>query len=79
MRAITTLIVMFAMLSIGLLLAVAVLDPLRALVLTYDLGGMNSQVNGIHVVLVKYMAPASMVTIITWAVLRILRDERQQV
>jgi len=73
------MLVMFAMLSVGLLIAVAVLDPLRALVLTYDLGGMNGQVNGIHTALVKYMAPASMVTIIIWAVLRILRDERQQV
>ena len=78
MKAITTFVVMVAMIGIGLLIAVATLDPLTTTVTAYDLGGMESQVNSIHVALVKYMVVAAIATALLWAVFRILRTERQQ-
>lgn len=79
MRAITTFLVMVAMLGVGLLIAVATLDPLAATVTGYDLNGMDTQVGEIHEVLVKYMVPAGMASMVLWAVFRILRTERQNV
>lgn len=79
MRAITTFIVLLVVLAVGLLIGVAVLDPLRQLVLTYDLGGMSGQVKDIHVSVVKWMVPAGVFTAVVWAVFTILRRERQQV
>lgn len=78
MRAVTTFLVMCAMVGIGVLIAVAVLDPLTVLVTSYDLNGMDTQVNDIHVVLVKYMGITSIGVAFLWAVFRILRTERQQ-
>lgn len=79
MKAITTALTMVAMLAIGLLISVAVLDPLQATVQTYDLGGMGSSVDNIHVTLVKYMVPVSIGSILTWTIFRILFRERQRV
>lgn len=78
-RAITTFVVMVALTSIGILLAVATLDPLQALVTSYDLAGMEGQVNDIHIVLVKYMGITAIATALLWAVFRILKTERQQI
>jgi uncharacterized BrkB/YihY/UPF0761 family membrane protein len=79
MKAITTFLTMVAMLAIGLLLAVAVLDPLQATVQSYDLNGMGSTVDSIHVTLVKYMVLVSIGTTLLWTVFRILFKERQRV
>jgi len=78
MRTIITLLVLVASAGIGLLLAVAVGDPLTATVTTYDLGGMESQVNSIHVTLVKYVGIAAIATALVWALFNILETERQQ-
>jgi len=78
MRTIITTLVLIATVGVGLLIAVAVTDPLTATVTTYDLGGMESQVNSIHVTLVKYMAIAGIASALIWAVFNILRTERQQ-
>lgn len=77
-RAVIAFIIMAAMISIGVLISVAVLDPLTATVTSYNLSGMDSQVNNIHIALVKYTGIASIAVIGLWAVLRILRTERQQ-
>lgn len=79
MRAITTFLVMVAMLGIGLLISVAVLDPLQGVVTTYDLNGMNTQVSNIHVAAVKWMVPVALFSFLVWAVFTILRRERQQI
>lgn len=78
-RAITTFLVIVASISIGVLFAVATLDPITAMVTGYDLGGMESQVNSIHVALVKYMGLVAVASALLWAVFRILREERQRV
>lgn len=78
MRTIITFLVLIATVGVGLLLAVAVTDPLTATVTAYDLGGMESQVNNIHLALVKYMAIAAIASALIWAVFNILRRERQQ-
>lgn len=78
-RAVITFLVIAATISIGLLYAVATMDPLTATVTSYDLAGMESQVNDIHIVLVKYMVLAAIGSAGLWAVLTILRRERQQV
>ena len=70
---------MVAIVPIGLLLAVAISDPLVGVVTTYNLGGMEGQVNQIHIVLVKYMGIAFIGVLLLWAIFRILREERQQV
>lgn len=78
-KAITTFLVIIATISIGLLYAVATLDPIAAMVTSYNLGGMETQVGSIHEVLVKYMVPAAVGSALLWAVFRILREERQRV
>lgn len=78
MRTIITLLVLISTIGVGLLFAVAVTDPLTATVTGYDLGGMESQVNDIHVTLVKYMAVAAIASALIWAVFNILQKERQQ-
>jgi hypothetical protein len=78
-RAVITFIVIAGTVSIGLLYAVATLDPLTATVTGYDLGGMESQVNGIHKMLVQYMVLVAIGSPLLWVVFRILRQERQQV
>lgn len=78
-RAITTFLVMVAMVPIGVLLAVAIGDPLLGIVTTYDLGGMQGQATQIHTFLVKYMGIAFIGVALLWAIFRILREERQQV
>jgi len=77
MRTIITLLVLVASVGVGLLLAVAVGDPLTATVTTYDLGGMESQVNSIHITLVKYMGIAGIAAAFLWALFNILEKERQ--
>lgn len=77
MKGITTFVVLVAMFSIGLLLSISVMDPLSQIVLGYNLGGMNSQVEGIHVAAVKYIVPVGLGTFLLWCVLYILRRERQ--
>lgn len=78
-RTITTFLVLVAAAGIGMLLAVSIGDPLTATVTGYDLAGMESQVNGIHVGLVKYMPIVAVASALLWAVFRLLRTERQQV
>lgn len=79
MIGITTLIVFVAMFAIAFLIAVAVADPLVTTVTGYNLGGMGTQVDAIHVALVKYMVPVALGTMIVWAVIWIMRRERQTV
>lgn len=78
-KAITTFLVIVATISIGLLYAVATLDPITGMVTSYNLNGMESQVNDIHVTLVKYMVLVAIASAFLWAVFRILASERQQV
>lgn len=78
-RTIATMLVLAALFSIGLLLSVATLDPLSAMVTSYDLGGMESQVLDIHEAAVKWLVPAGLGSLLLWAVFRLLRTERQQV
>lgn len=77
-RVVTTFLVMIAMLGIGLLIAVATLDPLQAVATSYDLNGMDSQVNQIHLASVKWIVPVALFSFLSWAVFTILRRERQQ-
>lgn len=77
MKGITTFVVLVAMLSIGLLLSVAIFDPLTQIALTYNLGGMSGQVEDIHVTAVKYIVPVALGTFLLWCVFYILRKERQ--
>lgn len=79
MRGLTTALVLFGLFGIAYLVVVAVLDPLSAIALGFDLGGMDSQVEGIHVAAVKYMVPVFLGSVTLWAVFWILRRERQTV
>ncbi len=76
---ITTFLVLVATAGIGMLLAVSIGDPLTATVTSYNLAGMESQVTDIHVGLVKYMPIVAIASALLWAVLRLLRTERQRV
>jgi hypothetical protein len=78
MRALTTMLILVAAVAIGLLLAVSVGDPLITLVTSYDLAGMNSEATKIHTTLVKWVPVVGIATAVVWAVLRLLRTERQR-
>jgi uncharacterized BrkB/YihY/UPF0761 family membrane protein len=79
MRGLTTALVLFALFGIAYLIVVAVLDPLSSTVLAYNLGGMGSQVENIHIAAVKYTVPVFLGSVVLWAVFWILRRERQTV
>lgn len=78
MRTIITLLVLFAGLGVGMLFAVATLDPMTATVTSYNLHGMEGQVDDIHVTIVKYMVVVGIASAFLWAVFNILQTERQQ-
>lgn len=79
MKGITTFVVLVAMFSVGLLISVAVMDPLSQIILGYNLGGMGGQVSNIHVAAVKYIVPVGLGTFLLWCVLYILRRERNTI
>jgi len=79
LRAITTFVVMVAILALGFMISVAVFDPLLSMALGYDLGGMGGIVENIHSVPVKWMVPVGIATFGLWAVFFILRRERQTI
>jgi len=78
-KAVTTFLTLAALFSIAFFMAVAISDPLLPTVLSYDLGGMGSQVEAIHATIVKWMVVVFLGTITVWALLFILREERQTV
>lgn len=78
-KAVTTFMTLAALFVIAFFIGVSVLDPLVPTVQSFDLGGMGSQVDGIHVAIVKYMVPVFLGAILVWSVLFILREERQTV
>lgn len=79
MRGLTTALVLFGLFGIAYLVVVAVMDPLTAIALGYDLGGFSGQVESIHVAAVKYIVPVFLASVIIWSVFWILRRERQTV
>jgi hypothetical protein len=78
MKTLTTMMVLVAAAGVGLLLAVAVGDPLLTTVTAYDLNGLGGQATDIHKTLVQYVPIAAVATAFIWAVFRILRTERQR-
>lgn len=79
LKAVTTFMTLAALFTIAFFLSVAMFDPLVPIVQGFDLGGMGGQVTDIHVALVKYIVPVFLGSILVWAVLYILREERQTV
>lgn len=79
LKAVTTFMTMAALFVIAYFIGVAMLDPLLPVVQGFNLGGMGSQADDIHVAVVKYMVPVFLGVIMVWAVLFILREERQTV
>ncbi|MGK7297343.1 MAG: hypothetical protein ACNS61_16220 [Candidatus Wenzhouxiangella sp. M2_3B_020] len=78
MRGITTFIVLVGLFAIGLLIAVPTLDTLAPMA-TEMAPGYSGQIGNIHEVLVKWMVPVFLFSMLTWAVFWILRQERQEV
>lgn len=76
-RAISTFMVMVAIFLFMFFLAIAIMDPFTQTMLQFDAGGMSSQIEGIHVAIVKYMLPVGIFTFLGWAVFRIFAEERQ--
>lgn len=79
LKAITTFMTFAALFVIAYFMGVAILDPVVPVVQSFDLLGFGSQVDSIHVAIVKYMVPVFLATIIIWAAIFILREERQTV
>lgn len=77
MSAFTKALVMFGLFGILYLIAVAVLDPLTATVLQYNLGGMSGTVQAIHKAGVQYIVPVFIGSVLSWTLFYILRHERQ--
>jgi hypothetical protein len=78
-KGITTFLTFVALFAIMYFVAVAIADPLLPTITAFDLGGMDSQVTGIHEVLVKWIVPVGLGTFLLWTVFFILREERQTV
>lgn len=78
LRGISTALVLIFVLSIGLLLGVGIFDPLQTTVAGFNPDNMGA-INNIHEVMVKWLVPVGLGTILLWAVLWILREERQTV
>lgn len=78
MRGITTIVVMGGLFVIAMLVGVPLMDKLAPMA-SGMAPGYASQIDGIHVTLVKWIVPVFLFTIILWGVFWILRQERQQV
>lgn len=78
MRGIITMLVLGALFVISLLVGVPLLDGI--LPIATDMApGYTEQINGIHAAVVKWAVIVFLGTILVWAIMWILRTERQQV
>lgn len=78
-REIVSAMTMAAVFTIMFFFAVAVVDPLYAVLQQYAMGGMGEQAASIHLALVKYMVPVYIGNLLIVTVFYILRSERQTV
>lgn len=76
-RTVSTFMVLAASFLFMWFIATAVMDPFTATMLEFNAGGMDGQIEGIHVALVKYMVPVAIFSFLGWAVYNILSEERQ--
>lgn len=79
MRGITTFLVMAGLLAIALLVGIPVMDELLPVATEYAAPKYSGTISNIHESVVKWSVLTFIVVSFTWAVLWILRTERQEV